>query len=104
MNFTIFNNSDFEIVFAHMGPSTLSSEDDTDILPSTLPGGESYTFEAKISEDYWDYTEWTIYFTDSDGDTSQVYDTFNPWNLSYVDVDWDSENAGYVCSFQYYTD
>ncbi len=101
VDFTIFNNSQFEIVFAYMGPAELSFEEDVDILSRTLPGGEAYNFSTTIKEEYWDFSDWRIYFTDSDGDTSQVYDMFNPWNLSYMDVYWDTDSAGYVCSFTY---
>lgn len=100
--FTIYNNTPFEIYSAKVGSTTSSADSDIDILPSTLAPDTTFDFKATLEESAWEVTDWTIYFTDTDGDTSQSYDTFNAWNLAYINVTWDDQNGGYVCDFTYY--
>ncbi|MDL2219718.1 hypothetical protein LJC04_05245, partial [Ruminococcaceae bacterium OttesenSCG-928-O06] len=74
---------------------------DFDLLPIILEAGESYNAVGQVSRGDWDATDWTLYITDVDGDTSASFEVFNPWELSYVDIQWDSSAGGYVCTFVY---
>lgn len=99
--FTIYNNTPFEIFAAQVGSASSSADEDIDILPSTLQPDDTYDFQAVLDESAWSVTDWTIYFTDTDGDTSQSYDIFNAWNVAVINVTWDESNGGYVCDFLY---
>ena len=101
-SFTVYNESDFDIFAIHMGSLNASSDADIDMLPQVLPAGESIDLSGTVTEDEWLNTEWTLYVTDVDGDTSSSFDTFNPWEISYVNIRWDSNAGGYVCDFLYY--
>ena len=100
-SFTVYNESDYDIYSIHMGVATAYAEDDIDILPTILSAGENTQVSGVAAESDWSNTEWTLFITDVDGDTSISFDTFNPWALSYVDISWDSEQGGYVCTFVY---
>lgn len=102
ISFTIYNNTPYDIYSAKVGSTTSSSDSDIDILPAILSPDDTYDFEAVLDENAWDVTDWTIFFTDTDGDTSQSYETFNAWNVAVINVTWDEENRGYVCDFLYY--
>ncbi len=101
VDFDINNFSDYEIVFAYISPENYPDAE-VDILPRTLPAGHSYNYRRKINSYYWDEADWRIFLIDSDNDTSQIYDVFNPWNLANINVYWDSYEGGYVCEFGYY--
>ncbi len=101
MEFTVYNESDYEIYAIYVGVSNAAAEDDLDILPATIPPHESADASVVASQGDWLNTEWTMYVTDVDGDTSASFETFNPWLLSYVDISWDSNAGGYVCNFVY---
>ena len=97
--FTIYNESDYTIYSIHMGPSGGASTDDVDILQSTLAAGAQVEISGTVSAG--SSSEWTLYVTDVDGDTSVSYEVFNLFDLSYVDVVWDSGVGGYRCEFVY---
>ena len=97
--FTVYNNSDYDIYSLHMGVLDASSDHDIDVLPQILPANSSTTITGQASMGDWIQTDWTIYVTDVDGDTSASYDTFNPWTVSYVDIYWQGDS--YVCEFTY---
>ncbi len=99
--FTVNNNSGYEIYSIHVGIMNASSIHDIDLLPQTLPAESSTDVTGFATQGDWMNTEWTLYITDVDGDTSASYDAFNPWSLSAVDVTWDSNAGGYVCTFIY---
>ncbi|NLW77846.1 MAG: hypothetical protein GXY32_00325 [Ruminococcaceae bacterium] len=97
--FNVYNESSYDIYSIHMGVRNAGASDDIDILPAILYGGESTTVTGVASQGDWLNTEWTLYITDVDGDTSNSYDSFNPWLLSYVNIYW--QDGGYVCEFVY---
>lgn len=97
--FTVYNNSDYDIYSLHMGILDAGSDHDIDVLPQILPANSSTTITGQASMGDWIQTDWTIYVTDVDGDTSASYDTFNPWTVSYVDIYWQGDS--YVCEFTY---
>jgi hypothetical protein len=99
--FTVYNESDYDIYAIHMGTADASAEEDIDILPEVLSAGESTDLSGTAPQELWSNTEWTLYITDTEGDTSTSFDEFNPWIVSYVDIYWDSDNGGYVCEFAY---
>ena len=98
-SFTVYNNSDYDIYSLHMGILDAGSDHDIDVLPQILPANSSTTITGQASMGDWIQTDWTIYVTDVDGDTSASYDTFNPWTVSYVDIYWQGDS--YVCEFTY---
>ncbi|MFR7450872.1 MAG: hypothetical protein ACLUUL_02065 [Gemmiger sp.] len=98
-SFTVYNNSDYDIYSLHMGILDAGSDHDIDVLPQILPANSSTTVTGQASMGDWIQTDWTIYVTDVDGDTSASYDTFNPWTVSYVDIYWQGDS--YVCEFTY---
>lgn len=100
-SFTVYNESDYDIYAIHMGITGSAAENDIDILPQVLPAGASTELTGIASQGDWLETEWTLYITDVDGDTSASFDVFNPWTIAYVDVYWDSNNGGYYCEFSY---
>lgn len=99
--FSVYNESAYDIYSIHMGILGASAEYDIDILPQILPAGSGAELVGMASQGDWLNTEWTLYITDVDGDTSASFDSFNPWTVSYVDIYWDSESQGYVCEFFY---
>ncbi len=99
--FTLNNYSDYEIYSVHVGIANASAAYDMDLLPQTLPAGSSLDVYGFATQGDWLNTEWTLYITDVDGDTSASYDNFNPWSISSVDVNWDSGAGGYVVQFNY---
>ncbi len=101
VDFYLNNNSDYEIVYAYICPENYPDVA-VDILPSTLGPGRSYEYRRLINSYYWDEGDWRIYLVDADGDTSAIYDVFNPWSLAYINVDWDPYAGGYICEFGYY--
>lgn len=100
-SFTVYNESNFDIFTIHMGVANAAAEHDIDILPETLPYGQSANVTGIASQGDWLNTEWVLYITDIDGETSVSFDVFNPWTVSYVDIYWDAKNGGYVCDFIY---
>jgi hypothetical protein len=100
-SFTAYNESSYDIYSIHMGIKGASSSYDIDILPQVLASGENFELSGIASQGDWLNTEWTLYITDVDGDKSASYDSFNPWMLSYVNINWDSNSMGYVCEFVY---
>ncbi len=100
-SFTVNNNSDYDIYSIHVGISNASSGYDIDILPEILPAGYSMDVAGFATQGDWHNTEWTLYITDVDGDTSASFDSFNPWTVTAADVQWDSNSGGYVVSFMY---
>ena len=76
--FTVYNNSDYDIYSLHMVILDAGSDHDIDVLPQILPANISTTITGQASMGDWIQTDWTIYVTDVDGDTSASYDTFNP--------------------------
>lgn len=99
--FTVYNESDYDIYAIHMGVANASAGSDIDILPQILPAHESIELKGMASQGDWLNTDWTLYITDVDGDSSASFDSFNPWTVSYVDVYWDSTAFGYTCDFVY---
>ena len=99
--FRIYNESDYDIYAIHMGPLTGTAEDDVDILDYILASGDDVLITGSVSGHLTSITEWTLYITDVDDDTSSSFDVFNPFSLSYVDVIWDYDSAGYRCQFNY---
>ena len=98
-NFTIYNESAYDIYAIYMGPASGAPSDDIDILPSILRSGDSYTVSGQVPAEFIDETSWTLYVEDVDDDTSVSYDRFNLWTVNYVDVVWNSAEYGYVCEF-----
>jgi len=100
-SFTIYNESDYELYAIYVGPSDGDPEDDIDILPERVPGGNRYVVEGSPPEDLWAVTEWTFFVEDMDDDTSASYEVFNLWALNYVNITWDNAAGGYVAEFVY---
>ncbi len=100
-SFTVYNESAYDVYSIHIGLPTGAPEDDVDVLPMVLYAGESYQIEGYASEGDMDVQDWTFFVTDTDGDTSAEYQIFNPWEVAYVDIIWDSSVGGYVCEFVY---
>ena len=84
-----------------MGPANSDSGNDVDILPYVLSSGESIEVTGTVSPEAWPITDWTLYITDTADDTSVIYDRFDLWAISYVDIHWDSGAGGYTCEFVY---
>lgn len=101
MEFTIYNESDYDIYAIFIGVANAAAEDDLDLLPAILPAHSDTVVSAVASSGDWMNTEWTMYVQDVDGDTSTSYEVFNPWTLQYVDITWDPDSFGYVCDFVY---
>lgn len=101
MEFEVYNESDYDIYALNVGVANASAEHDLDLLPAILPAHSSTTVSAVASQGDWLNTEWTMYVVDVDGDTSASFESFNPWLLSYVDIQWDNNAGGYVCTFGY---
>lgn len=99
--FTVYNESLYDIYAISMGVANASSSADIDILPRILSAGESIDLSGVASQGDWLNTEWTMYITDVDGDSSASYDSFNPWTVAYINVQWSSDAGGYVCEFVY---
>ncbi len=99
--FTVNNRSSYDIYSIMIGIAGASSSHDIDVLPAVLKADTSVDVTGVASMGDWSNTEWTIYITDVDGDTSASYDTFNPWLLSAVDISWDNDAGGYVAQFFY---
>ena len=100
-SFRIYNESNYDIYSIHMGPLEGSAEDDLDILDSILVSGDDVLVSGTVPGHLASVTQWTLFVTDVDDDTSLSYDVFDPFSLSYVDVVWDSDSAGYRCDFVY---
>ncbi len=98
---TVNNNSSYDIYSIHVGIANASSAYDVDILPEILPGQSSIDITGFATQGDWLTTEWTLYITDVEGDTSASFDTFNPWTVSSIDVQWDNNAGGYVVAFNY---
>jgi len=99
--FSVYNESSYDIYAIYMGVAGASAAHDIDILPQILSSGDGIELRGMASQGDWLNTEWTLYITDVDGDTSSSFDTFNPWIVSYVDIYWNSSVGGYVCEFFY---
>ncbi len=99
--FTVNNYSSYDIYSIHVGIAGSSASYDIDILPQVLPSQNALDVTGFATQGDWLNTEWTLYITDVDGDTSASYDSFNPWSLTSVDVNWDSNAGGYTTSFNY---
>lgn len=97
--FTLYNESSYDIYAIYIGIANASSEHDIDILPAILPADDYYDASGQASQGDWMNTEWTLYVEDVDGDVSASFDVFNPWTVSYVNITW--EGNGYVCEFVY---
>lgn len=97
--FNIYNESEYSIYAVYMYPA-YTDGDGVDVLPTVLESGDSqYVTGSVVGTDYEGITEWVLHVVDVDGDASISYDVFDPWNISYVDVTWDSSVGGYVCDF-----
>lgn len=102
MAFTVYNETPWEILTIQFGPRDLGTDYDIDILGNkTLPVDGYTTFDMAFPEESTRVTSWTIYITDVDGDTSSIYEEFNPWTVSYIDIKWDANTSSYYCDFQY---
>lgn len=99
--FGVYNESAFDILAIYMGPADASSDTDVDVLPEILKAGERTDITGTVPEDMASITEWTLYIKDADGDTSNSYDVFDPFNVVFVDIYWDSAASGYRCEFTY---
>ncbi len=99
--FTVNNNSDYDIYSIHVGITNASSSYDIDVLPEILPAKNSIEITGFATQGDWQNTEWTLYITDVDGDTSASFETFNPWTVTAIDAQWDSNVGGYVVDFIY---
>ena len=99
--FAVYNQSEYDIYAIYIGVVDASEYDDIDLLPQILSAGDSTQLIGQASQGDWINTEWTLYIEDVDGDVSASYDIFNPWLLTYVDINWDSNSGGYVCEFYY---
>lgn len=98
--FEVYNNSDYDILTLHMGRLDTISDQDVDLLGSEILAANSNgTITGDVEEENWGETEWTLYVTDVDGDTSHSYDFFDPWTVTRVDISW--QDGGYVCDFTY---
>ena len=100
-SFTVYNESNYDIVAIYMGLAEGYSAEEFDILPVVLYSGDNIGIENTIVEDFWGEEYWFLYVVDSEGDTSAARDVFDPWSVSYVDVNWNSDAGGYVCEFNY---
>lgn len=99
-SFEVYNNSAFDIYTLHMGRVDASSDEDVDLLgDQILAANSNGTITGAADEEDWGQTSWTLYATDVDGDTSNSYDTFDPWTVTRVDISW--QDGGYVCEFTY---
>lgn len=99
--FTIYNESPYEIYAIYISPET-STEESVDVLPSTLASGASQDVQGNVSgTQYAGVSNWYLYVVDVDGDVSTSAEVFDPWLVSYIDVNWDSSSGGYVCDFNY---
>jgi len=99
--FTIYNESDYDIYAIYMGPADGDADDDIDILPHILEAGDWYLYEEELPSRYTGTDKWTLYIEDTDGDTSESYETFDPYTLIYVDINWNTSKAAYECTFVY---
>ena len=86
-----------------MGPDDGGVDDDLDILPQILRPGESILIEGTAPSAWANKDTWTLYITDTDGDTSFFYEYFNPWIVKSVAIGLvNTDNPyGYVCIFTY---
>ncbi len=99
--FTLNNYSAYDIYSVHVGIANASASYDMDLLPQILPAESTIDITGFATQGDWLNTEWTLYITDVDGDTSASYDNFNPWTVSSIDVNWDGNVGGYVVQFNY---
>ncbi len=99
--FVVNNNSSYEIYSMRVGVANASSSYDIDILPQILGANSSTEVYGFATQGDWLNTEWTLYITDVEGDTSASYDNFNPWTLKSVDISWNNDAGGYVLNFTY---
>jgi len=99
--FVIYNESDYEIYAVYISPVNSPPSDEMDILPNILGPGENYYFNAKMPAQYWGVTDWVMSVVDVDGDSSVSYEAFNPFKLTYVDIEWHGEAGHYICKFFY---
>ena len=101
MSFTIYNESPYDIYAVYIKPAN-SNEEFVDILPYILtPDGYSYNVELFYDDAHKNITEWTMEVEDTDGDDTTYLENFNPWTLSYVDINWESSTSGYNLDFKY---
>lgn len=102
ISFSIYNNTPNDLYSALVGPLYESNIEDFDVLPAVLSPDDSYDYHAFIDEDAWEITDWTIYFTDTAGNTSDEYYVMNLWDVAVVNVTWDESTSHYLCDFLYY--
>ena len=100
-SFAVYNETSYTIVAIYMGLAEGYSAEEFDVLPGLLYANDSVHIENTIIEEFWGEYYWTLYVVDDEGDTSVNRDVFDPWSLSYVDINWDSGGGGYVCEFNY---
>ena len=100
--FTIYNESAFDIYAIYMAPYGADEDDVVDILTNILPAGKSTEIEGSVAgTDYEGITTWQMYVVDVDDDSSVSVEEFDPWQVTYIDIRWDSDSFGYVCDFVY---
>lgn len=105
VEFTVYNESPYDIKNVFFGPLNASIED-VDVLGSDLilsADTYNYFYSTTLPEDMWNNVEWTLFVADVDGDESLEYKVCNPYALNYVDIIWDSESGGYVLNCYYKT-
>lgn len=102
ISFSIYNNTPNDLYSALVGPLYETNIEDLDVLPAVLSPDDSYDYHAFIDEDAWEITDWTIYFTDTAGNTSDEYYVMNLWDVAVVNVTWDESTSHYLCDFLYY--
>ncbi len=95
------NNSSYEIQSIRVGVANASSSYDINILPQILGPNSSTDVFGYATQGDWLNTEWTLYVTDTEGDTSASYDYFNPWTVKSVDISWNNDAGGYILNFTY---
>ena len=100
-SFTIKNDSYYSIYAVFIAPAGTPLDDYIDILPEILRPGQSIRVEGTVPSNWASRNDWSFFAIDTDYDTSANIDSFNPWTLRSVDINWSIDAGGYMHKFNY---
>jgi len=102
-DFTIYNESAYEITQIFIFFDADEGVGDNLVSGVLSPDGGSIQVTGAIDDSRAEIDWWFLIVIDVDGDgNANANDIFDPWNLNYLNIRWDSGLDGYIFEFVYH--
>jgi len=98
IRFNITNHSDNDISFISMREANDPDKGEVELFIGTLEVNKSTPVNFRLDEEDQEVTDWLLYIQMADGDSMQFNDTFNPWEVSLIEIFDDGDSMSYTVS------